>query len=75
MGFTREEIRDALANRKYNELTATYLLLGRKTEVNRFLCAWPYDEAVNKLSWLILRYYAYIAVKQGWEDSFGAIAS
>uniref|UniRef100_I3JLH6 non-specific serine/threonine protein kinase n=1 Tax=Oreochromis niloticus TaxID=8128 RepID=I3JLH6_ORENI len=33
MGFTREEIRDALANRKYNELTATYLLLGRKTEV------------------------------------------
>ncbi|XP_035769960.1 MAP/microtubule affinity-regulating kinase 4 [Neolamprologus brichardi] len=32
MGFTREEIRDALANRKYNELTATYLLLGRKTE-------------------------------------------
>uniref|UniRef100_I3JLH5 non-specific serine/threonine protein kinase n=1 Tax=Oreochromis niloticus TaxID=8128 RepID=I3JLH5_ORENI len=37
MGFTREEIRDALANRKYNELTATYLLLGRKTEVNRFL--------------------------------------
>uniref|UniRef100_A0A668VZV3 MAP/microtubule affinity-regulating kinase 3 n=1 Tax=Oreochromis aureus TaxID=47969 RepID=A0A668VZV3_OREAU len=32
MGFTREEIRDALANRKYNELTATYLLLGRESE-------------------------------------------
>ncbi|KAM8903694.1 MAP/microtubule affinity-regulating kinase 4 isoform 5-T6 [Spinachia spinachia] len=32
MGFTRDEIRDSLSNQKYNEVTATYLLLGRKNE-------------------------------------------
>ncbi|XP_058490710.1 MAP/microtubule affinity-regulating kinase 4 isoform X1 [Solea solea] len=32
MGFTREEVRDSLVNQKYNEVTATYLLLGRKSE-------------------------------------------
>ncbi|MBN3310011.1 MARK4 kinase, partial [Amia calva] len=30
MGYSREEIKDALTNQKYNEITATYLLLGRK---------------------------------------------
>uniref|UniRef100_A0A672HWI0 MAP/microtubule affinity-regulating kinase 3 n=1 Tax=Salarias fasciatus TaxID=181472 RepID=A0A672HWI0_SALFA len=33
MGFNREEIRDSLSSQKYNEITATYLLLGRKSEV------------------------------------------
>lgn len=33
MGYSREEIKEALANQKYNEVTATYLLLGRKNEV------------------------------------------
>ncbi|XP_062872295.1 MAP/microtubule affinity-regulating kinase 4 [Trichomycterus rosablanca] len=32
MGYTREEIREALTSQKYNEITATYLLLGRKSE-------------------------------------------
>ncbi|XP_070762052.1 MAP/microtubule affinity-regulating kinase 4 [Enoplosus armatus] len=32
MGFTREEVRESLVSQKYNEVTATYLLLGRKNE-------------------------------------------
>ncbi|MCI4385813.1 hypothetical protein PGIGA_G00055070 [Pangasianodon gigas] len=32
MGFSREEIREALTNQKYNEVTATYLLLSRRNE-------------------------------------------
>lgn len=35
MGFTREEVRESLNNQKYNEVTATYLLLARKNEVSR----------------------------------------
>lgn len=34
MGFNREEIKESLISHKYNEVTATYLLLGRKNEVN-----------------------------------------
>ncbi|XP_041796021.1 MAP/microtubule affinity-regulating kinase 4 isoform X2 [Chelmon rostratus] len=32
MGFTRDEVRESLVGQKYNEVTATYLLLGRKNE-------------------------------------------
>lgn len=35
MGFTREEVKESLNNQKYNEVTATYLLLARKNEVSR----------------------------------------
>ncbi|KAF0030212.1 hypothetical protein F2P81_016943 [Scophthalmus maximus] len=34
MGFTRDEINDSLVSQKYNEITATYLLLGRKNETD-----------------------------------------
>lgn len=30
MGFARDEINDALINQKYDEVMATYILLGRK---------------------------------------------
>ncbi|XP_075892679.1 MAP/microtubule affinity-regulating kinase 4 isoform X2 [Nelusetta ayraudi] len=33
MGFTREEVKESLNNQKYNEVTATYLLLARKNEL------------------------------------------
>ncbi|KAI2656246.1 MAP/microtubule affinity-regulating kinase 4 [Labeo rohita] len=32
MGYSRDEIKDALSTHKYNEIFATYLLLGRKNE-------------------------------------------
>lgn len=36
MGYNLEEIQDSLAKMKYDEITATYLLLGRKaSEVQR----------------------------------------
>ncbi|XP_029922166.1 MAP/microtubule affinity-regulating kinase 4 isoform X2 [Myripristis murdjan] len=32
MGFSRDEIKEALTNQRYNDITATYLLLGCKNE-------------------------------------------
>uniref|UniRef100_A0A8C6SZ62 MAP/microtubule affinity-regulating kinase 3 n=1 Tax=Neogobius melanostomus TaxID=47308 RepID=A0A8C6SZ62_9GOBI len=34
MGFSKDEIREALSGHKYNEVTATYLLLGSTAEVS-----------------------------------------
>ena len=31
MGYTRKEIEDSLSQNKYDDITATYLLLGRRT--------------------------------------------
>uniref|UniRef100_A0AAQ5Z906 MAP/microtubule affinity-regulating kinase 3 n=1 Tax=Amphiprion ocellaris TaxID=80972 RepID=A0AAQ5Z906_AMPOC len=54
MGFNREEIRDSLVSHKYNEITATYLLLGRKNEVRRSsFCFYFYIKYVNYTEQLI----------------------
>lgn len=42
MGFPQEEVKKALEGQKYNEVTAVYLLLGRKpAEVRVFTAAAP----------------------------------
>jgi len=38
MGFNREDVRETLVSQKYNDITATYLLLGRKNEVGGSHC-------------------------------------
>lgn len=37
MGYSREEIHESLTRMKYDEITATYLLLGRKSTEVSFL--------------------------------------
>jgi hypothetical protein len=39
MGYSRKEIEESLLKNKYDEITATYLLLGRRTsEVSQVRC-------------------------------------
>ncbi len=37
MGYTRKEIEESLSQNKYDEITATYLLLGRRTSEVRLI--------------------------------------
>lgn len=42
MGYSREKINDSLAKMKYDDITATYLLLGRRAaEVRGQSCQRP----------------------------------
>ncbi|XP_028818688.1 MAP/microtubule affinity-regulating kinase 4 isoform X3 [Denticeps clupeoides] len=45
MGYSRDEIKDALTTQKYNEVTATYLLLGKKETV---LCTSQLDSSESR---------------------------
>lgn len=47
MGFPQEEVKKALEGQKYNEVTAVYLLLGRKPAEVRVFTAAPLDEHMS----------------------------
>lgn len=51
MGYNLEEIQDSLAKMKYDEITATYLLLGRKaSEVQTAFITLSYSTSTNLYS-------------------------
>lgn len=53
MGFSPEEIKDSLLNQKYNEVTATYLLLGRKGDVSFILSPHQPSHGVRDWWWSV----------------------
>lgn len=59
MGFTREEVRESLINQKYNEVTATYLLLGRKNEVRVSVALFDEHRLLIQLSLMFSSFFSY----------------
>lgn len=60
MGFARDEINDALINQKYDEVMATYILLGRKPPEVSFS---PFQITVNYFLSLYVSKYILCGIK------------